>query len=82
MAFIYSDSWFRTASNSELDVEREKVRTAYANAGLDGLSIGETDDLYWLLNKFDNEISKRAWRTSDYGYPKKREHGWYLSNDD
>ena len=82
MSFYYSDSWFASASDSELNSERERVRSEYANAGLSGLSDNEVDNLYFLLNKFDNEISRRAWAGQDAGYPAHREHGWYLSNDD
>ena len=82
MNFYYSDSWFKTATDFELETEREKVREAYANAGLTGLSIEETDDLYWLLNKFDNEMGERAWAGEEKGFPVYREHGWYLPSDD
>ena len=82
MNINYSDSWFDTASYSELESEREKVRQSYANASSLGLSDDEFDELYNLLNKFDNEIGKRDWNGKDPRGPVAREHGWYLSNDD
>ena len=33
--FYYSDHWFKTASDAELDSEREKVRQAFCSAGAD-----------------------------------------------
>lgn len=78
----YSLDWLKKATDAELEIERERVRVVYANAGKTGLSDNEVDALYWLLNRFDNEMSKRAWAGKEPGYPAHREHGWYLPNDD
>lgn len=61
MGFDYSDSWFISAADFKLDTEREKVRVAWVNGVKDNLTDEEIDELYWLLNKFDNEIGTRAW---------------------
>lgn len=60
MGFDYSDSWFISAADFKLDTEREKVRVAWVNGVKDNLTDEEIDELYWLLNKFDNEIGTRA----------------------
>ncbi|GHU53416.1 hypothetical protein FACS1894132_05510 [Clostridia bacterium] len=76
----YSNKWFEVASDDELEVEREKVRQEYCSSGDNySLAVG----LQKLLWRFDDVMSKRSWNGStDYGYPKHREHGWYLPNDD
>lgn len=78
--FYYSDHWFKTATDAEIDSEREKVRQAFCSAG------DNTDraiELQNLLFRFDMVISERA---SGMETPKPnsrhREHGWYLPNDD
>lgn len=75
----YSSAWFESASDDELNAEREKVRQAYCSAGLD---FSEAVRMENLLRLFDKELSRRAWAGEEYGYPAHREHGWYLSNDD
>jgi hypothetical protein len=76
----YTDNWFESASDDQLETEREKVRQEYCSSGDNySLAVG----LEKLLWKFDDVTSERAWNGSnDYGYSKHREHGWYLSNDD
>ena len=72
----YNDNWLHSASDDELEKEREKVRLAHCSG----------DETAWAnLNRFDSEMSKRANKgheNKNYGYPVHREHGWYLSNDD
>ena len=72
----YSNSWLESKSDDELKTERENVRLAHCSG----------DENAWnILEKFDNEMRKRAkigHENEEYKYPKHREHGWYLSNDD
>lgn len=76
----YSNKWFESASEDELEMEREKVRLEYCSAG-DNYTLAS--QLQRLLLKFDDVIRNRASSSSDdYEYPKHREHGWYLPNDD
>lgn len=56
--FYYSDHWFKTASDAELDSEREKVRQAFCSAGAD---TSKAIELEKLLHKFDMVMSERAW---------------------
>lgn len=80
MNYSYSNSWFKSASDSDLDTEREKVRVAYCSAGDDFDLACELQELLW---KFDAEMSKRAWAGEEPRGPAfHREHGWYLPNDD
>ena len=82
----YSDLWFHSSSDEELETEREKVRIKYANSGLDHLSDQEVDSLYHLLNRFDNVIGRRRNEKYEREHPNQkvihREHGRYLPNDD
>lgn len=72
----YSDEWLESKSDDELKTEREKVRLEHCSC----------DEKAWnILKKFDNEMRKReniGHENEEYKYPKHREHGWYLSNDD
>ena len=67
----YNDCWMRLASDEELEEEREKVR----------LQLFEGKDVYDTLDRFDAEMSKRAWNGEEIGFPVHSEHGWYLSED-
>lgn len=72
----YSKKWLESASDEDLETEREKVRLDHCSG----------DENAWdILEKFDDEMRKRANKgheNEEYKYPKHREHGWYLSNDD
>lgn len=72
----YSNNWLESKSDDELEMEREKVRLDHCSG----------DEKAWnILGILDNEIRKRAnigHENEEYEYPKHREHGWYLSNDD
>lgn len=75
----YSESFFRNASDEELEIEREKVRLK-RNESYDD---AEYDKYYNLLTKFDNEMSTRAWGDEDPRAPSHHsENGWYLLEDD
>ena len=77
---IYSSKWLTTATDAELDIEREKVRVAYCSSGTDDHAASFLQNLLW---RFDEEISKRAWGDESPHAPTiHREHGWYLQNDD
>lgn len=77
---MYSSKWLTTATDAELDIEREKVRVAYCSSGTDDHAASFLQNLLW---RFDEEISKRAWGDESPHAPTiHREHGWYLPNDD
>lgn len=78
--FYYSNQWFKTASDAELETEREKVRIASCSCGGD---MDSAIELQNLLHRFDMEQSERAWGgESPRASSRHREHGWYLPNDD
>lgn len=80
MNYSYGNSWFKSASDSDLDTEREKIRVAFCSAGDDFDLACELQELLW---KFDAEMNERAWAGEDpHGPAFHREHGWYLPNDD
>lgn len=79
-ANLYSSKWFENASDTELKLEREKVRLAYCSSGDDFSAASALQNLLW---RFDKEMSKRAWGDKIPCAPSiHREHGWYLPNDD
>ena len=79
-ANLYSNKWFENASDTELKLEREKVRLAYCSSGDDFSAASALQNLLW---RFDKEMSKRAWGDKIPCAPSiHREHGWYLPNDD
>ena len=77
----YSDSWFKSLSDEELEAQREKVRLDWCHKPKD---IDEAVRLESLLNRFDNEMGDRARANmpTEYKPPRHREHGWYLDNDE
>lgn len=76
---LFDRNWLSSASDEELEIERENVRLDYCNPDLDD----DYREACWdKLKDFDKEIGKRAWGDEEPGYPVHREHGWYLPNDD
>ena len=76
---FYNDIWFSTASDVELELEREKVRLAFCS---EGQNSEHAEYLYNILRRFDNEMSRRTWKNEiPVASSIHREHGWYLPND-
>ena len=76
----YTRRWFRNATDEELEIEREKVRTAPEPDCI-------SNEKYNLLLAFDNVMTERANKKYREEHPNAkprppREHGWYLPNDD
>lgn len=79
-ATMYSSWWFESVTDETLSTEREKIRLAYCSSGE---NFTEACRLKSLLERFDKEISMRAWGDEiPHGPSIHREHGWYLPNDD
>ena len=78
--FFYTERWFKTASDAELESEREKVRVASCSCGDD---MNKAIELQNLLHRFDMVMSERAWGgETPKASTRHRGHGWYLPNDD
>lgn len=75
----YTDNWFKSLSDEELDAQREVVRQAWCSCGDD---MHKAVRLESLLNRFDNEMRDRLPEEVEYKPPRHREHGWYLDNDE
>lgn len=76
----FGKKWFNSASDEELETEREKIRQEYCSSGDD---FNRACELEETLNDFDEEMSKRAWGDKEpYAPSIHREHGWHLSKDD
>lgn len=70
----------QNGSDEGLEKEREKVRLDYCNPNLD---LPYRESCKRKLDRFDAEMSKRAWGDEEPHAPSyHREHGWYLPNDD
>ena len=74
--------FLKTASDKRLAKRREKVRVKM-NSSYDEKKY---DKYYWKLNRYDNEMIRRANRKYRKEHPnakvRHRENGWYLPNDD
>lgn len=69
-----------TATDEDLEREREKIRLDYCNPNLDE---NYRDRCWHRLKAFDREMSRRAWGDEEPKAPSyHREHGFYLPNDD
>ena len=75
----YTSRWFREVPDDVLKSERELVAKEYASSGDDfKKSCGWQN----LLIYFDKIIRNRETTDDEAAFPVRREHGWYLSNDD
>jgi hypothetical protein len=73
----------RPLSDAELEDEREALRQRYVSIE----DVGEASSLYDELHHYDEEMTRRAndayaREHPDPQEPRRREHGWYLPNDD
>lgn len=77
---MYSPKWFKSASDSVLHTERERVRLAYCSSGNDMSLATQFEN---LLSRFDKELSNRAWAgQTPRGPSYHREHGFNLYKPD
>jgi len=69
-------------SDQELEEQREALRLRYVASQ----NVDEATDLYNELDRYDDEMTRRANETYARENPdattRHREHGWYLPNDD
>lgn len=73
----------RPLSDAELEDERETLRQRYVSSG----DVGEASNLYDELQRYDEEMTRRAneayaRENPNPPEPRHREHGWYLPSDD
>ncbi|GLI28489.1 hypothetical protein ARHIZOSPH14_27310 [Agromyces rhizosphaerae] len=73
----------RPLSDEELEEDYEALRQRYVSSG----SVAESTRLYGVLQRYNEEITRRANDAYDREHPnpperRHREHGWYLPNDD
>ena len=72
----YTHSWLKNSSEEELDNGREAIRQRHCSG--DERAMG-------YLDMIDQEKAERYEATHPngrHGYPARREHGWYLPNDE
>lgn len=76
----YTDRWFEIATDDELSKERENIRLKYLSSEIDS---SQSTYHEHLLRKFDKVMNERAWGDKAPHPPTyRREHGYYLPNDD
>lgn len=76
----YGDKWFDTVTDEVLEKERENVRKQFCAAGKD---ISLASSLQNMLNRFNAEMCKRAWKGEEPQPPSyHREHGYNLYKKD
>ncbi|WP_168627940.1 hypothetical protein [Cryobacterium sp. BB307] len=73
----------RPLSDAELEDDREALRQSYVASG----DLDEASRLYDELHRYDEEMTRRANEAYAREHPnppepRRREHGWYLPNDD
>ncbi|MDR6907956.1 hypothetical protein J2X63_003664 [Agromyces sp. 3263] len=73
----------RPLSDQELEDEREAVRERYVFSA----DVETADALYHEMHRYDEEMTRRANEAYASEHPnppepRRREHGWYLPNDD
>ena len=73
-------TFLKQGSYEELKSAREKIRQDFCNPTLDNRY---REECRRKLDRFDAELSKRAWGNETPRPPSyHREHGYYLPNDD
>lgn len=62
-------------TDDELNRVREIIRPISVSAAF---SNDISNTAIHVIDMIDDELSKRDWGNQEIGFPKKREHGWYL----
>ena len=84
---IFGKGWLKAADEEELRSKKSEIEsgTDWRSGSILG---GDFDDEIEALDAIDEEINQRAWDkynsapSSEKSYGVRREHGWYLPNDD
>lgn len=81
--FSFIASALGPVSDEELERQREAVRQRYIASTSDR----ESTRLYNVLHRYDEQMNRRANKAyarenPNPPEPRRREHGWYLPNDD
>ena len=82
----FSPSWLKSSSDEELREKKNEIKnsTDWSGSILDG----DYDSEIEAIDSIDEELNNRSWdrynqeEHSNSNYGVKREHGWYLPNDD
>ena len=75
--------WLRTKTSAYLRRKREKMNHYYGSTANRSF-----DRLCKKIDAIDQELNRRSWKKynrsekTDKSYGVRREHGWYLPNDD
>lgn len=79
--------WFTSASDDDLFARKSEIESE-TDWSSGSILDGDFDDEIEEIDAIDEELNKREWDRyndedhSNESYGVRREHGWYLSNDD
>ena len=80
-------NWFKSASDDDLRSEKSRIQSD-TDWSSGSILNGDFDNEIKQMDDIDEELNQRAWDRynsedrSDKSYGVRREHGWYLPNDD
>lgn len=80
-------SWLKSASEDELETRKAEI-TSDTDWRSGSILDGDFDAEIEALDAIDVELNRRSWARynseehSNQNYGVRREHGWYLPNDD
>lgn len=83
---FFEKGWLKSADDDELRSKKSEIQscTDWSGSILDG----DYDDEIEAMDAIDEELNQREWDKynsedhSNDSYGVRREHGWYLTNDD
>ncbi|MBO5352197.1 MAG: hypothetical protein J6A77_02755 [Lachnospiraceae bacterium] len=79
--------WFKSASDDELRERQSEIKSD-TDRSSGSILAGDFDEELEELDEIDEELNRRDWdryNSEDHlneSYGVRREHGWYLPNDD
>ena len=80
-------NWFKSSSDDDLRSEKARIQSD-TDWSSGSILNGDFDEEIKKLDNIDEELNRRAWEQynsedhSNDSYGVRREHGWYLPNDD
>ena len=84
---MFGKDWLKSADEAELRSKKTEIESG-TDWSSGSILDGDFDDEIEVLDAIDEEINQRAWDkynsepSTGKSYGVRREHGWYLPNDD
>lgn len=83
---FFEKGWLKSADDDELRSKKTEIQSSTDWSG--SILDGDYDDEIEAMDAIDEELNQREWDKynsedhSNDSYGVRREHGWYLPNDD